>query len=73
MPDDLSKLCVHTITTKPWDIETAIEKYSAAGVRGITVWRNWLKGKEIRTVRQNIKDSGLELENIDHINTHLSA
>ena len=27
---DLSRLCVHTITTKPWPIETAAERYAAA-------------------------------------------
>ena len=37
---DLSRLCIHTITTKPWDIETAIDKFAAQGVSGITVWRD---------------------------------
>ena len=34
----LDKLCIHTITTKPWDLETAARKYGAAGVKGITIW-----------------------------------
>ena len=37
---DLSRLCVHTITTKPWSIEAAVENYASAGVKGISVWRN---------------------------------
>jgi sugar phosphate isomerase/epimerase len=37
---DLSRCCVHTITTKPWAIEEAAEKYAAAGIKGITVWRD---------------------------------
>ena len=41
---DLDRLCVHTITTKSWDIETAAKKYSAAGVKGITVWRDTYAG-----------------------------
>ncbi len=45
---DLSKLCVHTITTKPWDIETAAKNYAAAGVKGITVWRDALAGRNIK-------------------------
>jgi hypothetical protein len=40
---DLSKLCIHTITTRPWNIEEAAKKFSAAGVKGITVWRNALE------------------------------
>lgn len=38
--NDLSKLCIHTITTKPLSIEDAINKYASLGVRGITVWRD---------------------------------
>ena len=34
---DFSKLCIHTITTKPWAIEVAMDKYADAGVAGITV------------------------------------
>jgi len=37
---DLSRLCIHTITTKQWSLEQCIQKYSAAGVAGITVWRD---------------------------------
>lgn len=33
-------LCIHTITTKPWSLATAAQKYAAAGVGGITVWRD---------------------------------
>ena len=45
--NDLSKLCVHTITTKPWKIEEAAKNYSAAGVKGITVWRDALEGRDL--------------------------
>ncbi|MBD3376809.1 TIM barrel protein [candidate division KSB1 bacterium] len=56
---DLSKLCIHTITTKPWNIETAIEKYCAAGVNGITVWRQWLENRDPYKIGQEIIKSGL--------------
>lgn len=36
----LSKLCIHTITTKPWHLEQALEKYVAKGIGGISVWQN---------------------------------
>ncbi len=37
---DLSKLCVHTITTKPWPLEKALEEYSKKGIGGISIWEN---------------------------------
>jgi sugar phosphate isomerase/epimerase len=49
----MSLLSIHTMTTKPWTLEQAAAKYAAAGVQGITVWRQHLApygakaGKEI--------------------------
>ena len=37
---DLSRLCLHTVTTKPWTLAMAARNYAAAGIRGITVWRD---------------------------------
>lgn len=56
---DFSRLCVHTITTKPWSIEMAPQRYSASGVRGVTVWRQWLEGRDIRHVGKALRDAGL--------------
>jgi sugar phosphate isomerase/epimerase len=39
-PADLSRLCVHTMTTKPWTFREAVGRFAAAGVKGITVWRS---------------------------------
>ena len=36
---DLSRCCVHTITTKPWSFEEAIVNYLKKGVGGISVWQ----------------------------------
>lgn len=55
----LKRLCMHTITTKPWDIHTAISKYSEAGIGGISVWRDTIEGKDIEAVAREIKDAGL--------------
>jgi sugar phosphate isomerase/epimerase len=44
---DLLKLCIHTITTKPWSIEEAARNYAVNGVRGITVWRDALLNRNI--------------------------
>lgn len=57
---DLSKCAVHTITTKPWSIEVSIERYAAAGIGGITVWRDTLKGRDLTQTRDRIRDAGLE-------------
>ena len=58
---DTSKLCIHTITNKPWDIETAAARYAEAGVKGITVWRNALEGKDVTKTREVIRNHGMEV------------
>ncbi len=57
----LSRLCVHTITTKPWPIETAAPRYAAAGVKGITVWRDALDGRDIAKTGALLRDHGLSV------------
>ena len=58
---DLSRLCIHTITTKPWPVEVAAAKFAAAGVKGITVWRDALEGRNIRQTGQMLRDHGLRI------------
>jgi sugar phosphate isomerase/epimerase len=58
---DLSRLCVHTITTKPWKIEEAAENFAAAGVKGITVWRDALQGRDISMTGGRLRDLGLHV------------
>lgn len=58
---DLSRLCIHTITTKPWNIEEAARNYSAAGVEGITVWRDTLAGRDIKKTGDMLRQSGLTI------------
>ncbi len=57
--DSLERLCIHTVTTKPWPIEMAIERYAQAGVKGITVWRDALEARDVASVRRQIDDAGL--------------
>ncbi len=54
--NDFSKLCIHTLTTKPWDLKTCVEQYSQAGVDGITVWRNVLEDRDLKEARQILDD-----------------
>jgi len=56
---DLSKLCIHTVTTKPWRIEEAANNFARAGVAGISVWRDALEGRNIKKTGQMLRDSGL--------------
>jgi sugar phosphate isomerase/epimerase len=58
---DISKLCIHTITTKPWNIEEVAQHYSAAGVKGISVWRDALEGRNIRQTGQLLLDHDLTI------------
>ncbi|MFO7731790.1 MAG: sugar phosphate isomerase/epimerase family protein [Spirochaetia bacterium] len=59
--NDTSRLCIHSISTKPWSVEIAIEQYAKAGVQGITVWRDALQGRSIPAVGRQIKEAGLQV------------
>lgn len=61
---DLSKLCVHTVTTKPWNIEQCVKNYSAAGIHGITVWRNVLENKNLAEVKTLMDDYGMTVVSV---------
>lgn len=58
---DLSKLCIHTITTKRWNIEEAAKNFSRAGVKAITVWRDALQGRNIKQTGQLLRDHDLTI------------
>jgi len=58
---DLSQLCIHTITTRPWSIEEAAKNYSAESVKGITVWRDALTNRNIKQTGQLLRDHGLNI------------
>ncbi len=61
MIQNLSRLCVHTITTQPWPIEVAAEHYAQAGVKGITVWRNALEGRDINQTGEMLRSHDLSV------------
>ena len=58
---DLSKLCIHTITTKPWAIEQSAEEFGEAGISGISVWRDTLEGRDIAKTGDMLRANGLEI------------
>ncbi|HEV3224051.1 MAG TPA: sugar phosphate isomerase/epimerase family protein [Puia sp.] len=58
---DISKLCIHTITTRPWKIEESAKHFSAAGVKGITVWRDALEGRNIKETGKMLLEHDLSI------------
>ena len=58
---DLSRACLHTITTKPWSIERAAESYARAGIRGITVWRDALVDRNVERTGDMLRSHGLSV------------
>lgn len=61
---DFSKLCVHTLTTKPWNLRQCVENFSAAGIHGITVWRNVLEGQNLSEARTLLTDFGMNVVSV---------
>lgn len=59
--NDLSKLCIHTITLKNWTIEQSARKFSEAGVAGITVWRDAVTGRDIRETGKLLRSLNLRI------------
>ncbi len=57
----LSRLCLHTITNKPWNIEILIEKYLLSGIQGISVWRDALNDKDLKEIQGLLINSGLDV------------
>ncbi len=59
--EDYNRLCIHTITTKPWSIEQIIENYHQAGVKGISIWRDVLNDRVPVKVGEAIQGAGMEV------------
>lgn len=57
----MNRLCIHTITTKPWSTEQCIERYSRAGVGGITYWRYNLENRDPAAIGRQSRDAGLQV------------
>jgi sugar phosphate isomerase/epimerase len=57
--ETLDRLAIHTMTTKPWDLPMACAKYSARGVTGVGLWRQWLDGRPLAASKTMLDDHGL--------------
>jgi sugar phosphate isomerase/epimerase len=62
--NDFSKLCVHTLTNKPWNLKQCVENYSATGISGITIWRNVLEGQNLKEAKTLLDDNNMEVVSI---------
>lgn len=60
----MNRLCIHTVTTKPWSTEECISRYAQAGVGGITFWRYNLEGRDPATVGRQAREAGLEITSL---------
>ena len=61
---DFSKLCVHTLTTKPWNLEECVQFYSSSGIQGITIWRNVLENQNLKEAKQILDDHNMDVVSI---------
>jgi sugar phosphate isomerase/epimerase len=58
---DLSRLAIHTQTNKPWTLEQCIRGYTAAGVKGISVWRHVLEPMGAPQAGKMLRDAGMSV------------
>ena len=58
---DLSRLCMHTMTTKPWPLAQAVREYAKAGIPAITVWRRHIEPYGPEEAARILHESGLEV------------
>lgn len=59
--EDLHKLCVHTITTKPLAFKDACRAFSERNIPGITIWRDAIENIAPFEVKATLKDHNLHL------------
>jgi sugar phosphate isomerase/epimerase len=59
--NDISRLCLHTMTTRPWNLEACIRNYAEAGIHGITIWRNVLENQDICHAATMLDDFGMQV------------
>lgn len=58
---DLSRLCIHTATTRPLPLPVAVAEYARVGATGITVWRDALDLLGVKESARVVRESGLKM------------
>jgi len=61
MLKDLDRLCIHTITTKPWNLQQAVEKYTKAGIKGISIWQDAAESYGVTKAAHLLKESNMDV------------
>ena len=56
---DLSRCAIHTQTNKSWTLRQCIDHYSAAGIKGISVWRNVLEKIKLADAGKMLRNAGM--------------
>lgn len=57
----MSRLCIHTITTKTLSLEACLRVYPRYQVSGITLWESSLAGCQPSRIAGQIQDAGLQV------------
>lgn len=61
---DFSRLCIHSITTKPWNLEEMIAGYAEAGVPAATLWTMHVEPYGAETAARMMRDAGIEVVSV---------
>lgn len=59
--ENINRLGIHTITTKPWSIEEVVKNYQNAGIKAISVWRASLQNRDPVKIGEKIRESGIKI------------
>lgn len=54
------QLAIHTFTNQPWSASECIENYAKAGIGGISIWRETVAGENLKKLKKQLSDSGLD-------------
>lgn len=58
---DLSRLCIHTITNKPWDFQRCVQEYVQHGIGGISIWQNAVEQTGVAMVAKTLHDAPIQV------------
>lgn len=58
---DYTRLCIHTMTTKPLSLTESVNAYQNADISGITIWRDDLQATGLSEAKKILPDSPLQV------------
>ena len=58
---DTSRLCIHSITTKPWSLSESIPKFAKVGVPAISIWQDAAEAIGMKETSELVKGEGLDV------------